>query len=158
MDKQRKSPGCRPGPATLILTVSNAHLTGTGTLGASPLNSNINTPGLRPRPAPYSLCLPKESKQRKGALFLALRVPCTTVMQGALAKLACGSNIPRLIALNPFRFGCVPREEVLSTELRTPNFPPPLPPLKRSRYLTIERGMSEARRASFASASNICAA
>ena len=34
--------------------------------------------------------------------------------------------------------------------------PPPMPPLERSKYLAIEQGMSEARRASFVSAANIC--
>jgi len=38
------------------------------------------------------------------------------MIQAALAKLACGSNIPRFIILNHFRSGCVTREEEQNQE------------------------------------------
>jgi hypothetical protein len=67
--------------------------------------------GLRAHTAPYSFVTPQKSKQKKAPDLLALRVPSTTGLQGALAKLGLKpSNIPRLIALPPFRSDCVARE------------------------------------------------
>ncbi len=74
------------------------------------------------RQTPYSFVAPQKSKQKRAPDLLALRVPCTAGMQGALAKLAYGSNIPRLTALNPFRSGCVTREGNFKTPLLLPEW------------------------------------
>jgi len=69
----------------------------------------------------------QRNEAKKCARLLALRVPSTAAIQGALAKLACGTNIPRFITLNHFRFGCVTRGEMDQShevELSPPLTPP----------------------------------
>jgi len=71
----------------------------------------IRVAGLRPRTPPYSFAARQKSMQKNAPDLLALRVPSIAVLQGALAKLAFGSNIPRFITLKHFHSGCVTRGE-----------------------------------------------